>query len=126
MYIYIYVRIYNYIYMYINIYIYLYTYIYIHIYIYIHVNIIILYIYIWVNHNDLTDLTVLPNTGIMVFIGKSSPNSPTFQVSELLYFTQMKLTVNEQFAMENLWNMDHRNSCFMLFYHDLPITGNVP
>ena len=71
--------------------------------------------YIWVNHND---LTVLPNTGIMVFIGNSSPNGKHFRCR--------KLTVNEQFAMENLWKMDHRNSCFMLFYHDLPITDNVP
>ena len=37
--------------------------------------------YIWVNYND---LTVLPSPGIMVFIGESSPNGPTIQVSEIL------------------------------------------
>ena len=30
------------------------------------------------------DLTVLPKPGIMVFIGKSSPNDRTIQVSEIL------------------------------------------
>ena len=34
---------------------------------------------VWVNYND---LTVLPSPGIMVFIGKSSQNGPTIQVSE--------------------------------------------
>ena len=37
--------------------------------------------YIWVNYND---LTVLPNPGIMVFIGKSFPNGPAIQVGEIL------------------------------------------
>ena len=40
----------------------------------------ILITYIWVNYND---LTVLPNPGIMVFIGESSPNGRTIQVCEL-------------------------------------------
>ena len=35
------------------------------------------------------DLTSRPSPGIMVFIGKSSPNARKIQVSELLWFTQI-------------------------------------
>jgi hypothetical protein len=37
--------------------------------------------YIWVNYSD---LTVLTNPGIRVFIGESSPNGRKIQVSEIL------------------------------------------
>ena len=51
--------------------------------------------YIWVNYND---LTVLPKPGIMVFLGKSSPNGPTFQVSDIIIYpdcsTMMKVIID--------------------------------